>query len=340
MPRWVEGEKLPNNPRQKALYLVRHSVSYNVKYFLGVGADTVTWGNTAILSAAVLGVVNVIDSHLLSKRMPGLLAFLLPVGIIHLIYGSVLFALFPLPEGTSILPIVVAVASGILRTGAISIMLYSLKREEVSWVIPVVYTYPIFVAIMAMPLLGETLHYPEWLAIIIVVAGAVMVSARHSPSGATTWPGKPLLLLFGSSLLFALADIAGKYALNYISFWNMFSLSALCMSSIFLLVSIRPHIIRQLRNMKERNPAIGLLAFNETLAPIGIVLSFWALERGPVSLVSTIVGSRPMFVVIFALIMSRISPMFIEWRPGKGRLPLRLIATAMIVGGITIIHLM
>jgi len=299
-----------------------------------------TWINTAILAAAVLGAVNIIDSRLLSKLMPGLRAFLLPVGIIHLIYGSVLFTLFPLPEGTSILPIVVAVVSAVLRTGALSIMLYSLKRTEVSRVIPVVYTYPIFVAIIAVPLLGETLHYLEWLAIIIVVAGAVMVSAQQSPSGTTIWQGKPLLLLFSSGLLLALADIASKYALNYISSWNLFSVTACCVSGIFLLVSLRPHVIRQLSNMKEKNTAIGLLLLDEILAPIGILLTFWALERGPVSLVSTILSSRPIFVVIFALILSRISPMFLEWRPGKGRLPLRLIATAMIVGGIAIIHLM
>ena len=92
--------------------------------------------------------------------------------------------------------------------------------------------------------------------------------------------------------------------------------------------------------MKQRNSTLGLLAFNETIAPVGLVLMLWALERGPVSLVSTIVASRPVFVVIFAFIMSRISPMFLEWSPGKGMLALRLIATAMIVGGIAIIYLM
>jgi len=298
----------------------------------------VNWVNTAILSAAIMGVVNIIDSHLLSKRMPGLRAFLLPVAIVHLIYGYLLFTLFPLSEGTGIWPVLAAVVSGTLRTAAVIIMLDSLQREEVSQVIPVVYTYPIFVAIMAVPLLGEALNYLEWLAIVIVVAGAVMVSVKQSPSGSTGLRGK-LLLLFGSSLLFAVADIASKYALAFISFWNMFWLTAFCMSGIFLLVSVRPRVIRQLINMERRNSALGLLAFNETLAPAGIVLIFWVLERGPVSLVSTIVSSRPMFVLMFAFILSRLSPTFVEWDSGKGILALRLIATAMIVGGITIIHL-
>jgi len=299
----------------------------------------VDWVSVAVLSAAVLGLVNIVDSHLISRRMPSLRAFLLLIGIVHLIYGSVLFNLFPLPEGIGTWPLTVAIASGILRTGAITILLYSLKREEVSRVIPVVYTYPVFVAIMAALLLGETLYYLQWIAIIIVVSGAVMVSARKSPNGSATWLGKPLLLLFSSSLLFAMADIASKYALAYISFWNMFWFGAFCISGIFLLASIRPHIIRQLSNMKQRSSTIALVALNETLAPIGIVLLFWAMQRGPVSLVSTVVSSRPIFVFIYALIISRVSPMFLEYQPGKAMLALRLIAITMIFGGIAIIYL-
>jgi len=271
--------------------------------------------------------------------MPSLRAFLLPVSIIHLVYGSALFILFPRPEDVGTLPLLVAIASGTLRVIAITLMLYTMKSEEVSRVIPVVCSYPIFVAMMAVPLLGESLAYLQWLAIIIVVAGAVMVSIRQSPTGSTPWLGRSFSILFGSSLLMAMADIASKYALAYISPWNMYFITVCCLCGIFLLLSIRPHIFKQLSNMKRRNSAIALLAFNETLAVIGIVLGFWAMERGPVSLVSTIVGSRPIFVVIFALILSRISPMFLQWQPGRGTLALRLIAIAMIVSGIAIIHL-
>ena len=271
--------------------------------------------------------------------MPGLRAFLLPVGSIHLFYGLLIFYLFPLPVGIGISSLLVAVASGIFRTAGATIMLYNLKSEEVSRVVPVVYTYPIFVALIAVPVLGETLSYLQWLAIVIVVAGAITISAKKSPSGFIIWLGKPLLLLFGSSLFFALADVASKYALSYISFWNLFSISAFCLSGFFLLVSVRPHIFRELGNMKQKSSAIALLAFNELLAPVAIALSFWAMERGPVSLVSTIIGSRPIFVVMFALILSRLLPTFLEWQPGKGMLALRLVATALIVSGIAIIYL-
>jgi uncharacterized membrane protein len=85
---------------------------------------------------------------------------------------------------------------------------------------------------------------------------------------------------------------------------------------------------------------MGLLVLNETLAVTGIILIFWAMANGPVSLVSTITGSRPIFVLVFALILSRFrSGFLLEGQSGKGTLALRLIATAMIVGGIAIIYL-
>ena len=293
----------------------------------------------ALLSTITFGAVNILDSHLVSRRMPSLRAFLLPAGLIVLVYGLVLFYLFPLPEGISLLILLVAVASGIIRTGGIIIMLYILQREEVSRVVPVVYIYPIFVAIMAVPLLGESLYYLEWLAIIIVVAGAIMISVKRSPSGGAAWLGRSFLLLLGSSLLLAVADISSKYVLAYISFWNLLWLGAFCLAGVVLLISLRPRIFRELSGMKQRKLAIGLVVFNETLAMLGATMLLWAIQEGPVSLVSTITASRPVFVLIFALILSRVLPAFLEWQRGRGTLAVRLIATAMIVGGIAVIYL-
>ncbi|HEY87428.1 MAG TPA: EamA family transporter [Dehalococcoidia bacterium] len=299
----------------------------------------VDWVSIALISTAVFGVVNIIDSHLISRRMPSLQAFLLPASIFSLVYGLVIFYLFPLPDDIGIWPLMVTVASGIARTIALVILLYTLKKEEVSRVIPMTSTYPVFVAIIAVPLLGETLNYLQWIAIIIVVAGAAIVSTRRSPSGSTTWLGRVFFLLVGSSLLMAVANIATKYALTYMSFWNMYCITIFCMSGIFMLISLRPRILKELGNMKQRNSAITLLALNEILVVTGVVLLFWAMERGPVSLVSTIASSRPIFVVIYALILSRTSPAFLKWQSGKRILVLRLIAITMIVGGIAIIYL-
>ena len=297
------------------------------------------WTTTAILSAAILGMVNILDSHLISKRLPGFRVFIFLLGAVHLIYGLILLYLFPLPEGISLWHILAAVASGILRTIAATVMLYSLKRAEVSRVIPIAYTSPIFVAIIAIPTLGESLNYLQWLAIVIVVAGAIVISIDRNSADSKSWLNRSVLLLFVSSLLFAGGDIISKYALSYISFWNMFYITAFCMSGIWLLLSIRPSTFRQLRDMKERSFPIALLAFNEIMAVIGISLSFRAIQNGPVSLASTIIASRPIFVTIYSIILSRILPGFLMTSADRKVLILRLAATALIVAGISIIYL-
>ena len=299
----------------------------------------IDWVNIAILGAAVLGLVSIMDSHLISRRMPGLLAYLLPLSITILVAGLVLFYLFPLPKDIGTWPLVISVASAILRTASLVILFYTMKKEEVSRVMPLANTYPVFVAIMAVSLLGETLYYLEWIAIVVVVAGAVIISARQSPGGSTTWLGASFFLLVGSSLLRAMSEVASKYALAYISFWNMTCIYMLCMGAIFMLISMRPHILKQLVNMKQRNLALTLVVLNQILAVTGIALFFYAMERGPVSLVATIISSRPIFVFIYALILSRVSPTFLEWQSGKVMLALRVLAIIMIVGGIAIIYL-
>ncbi|MFH1002545.1 MAG: EamA family transporter [Chloroflexota bacterium] len=297
------------------------------------------WANAALLSAAIIGLVNILDSHLLSRRMPGLRAFLLPVSLVYVIYSTALFWLFPLPPGLAAPVLLAAVASALFRSAAVLLLLYTLIKQEVSRVIPVVHTYPVFVALMAVPLLGERLQPLQWLAIIIVVAGAVLISLRQNLGGALPGWGRPLLMLIGSSLLMALGDITSKYTLSYLSSWQLFWLSSYCIAGVFLAVSLRPRVLRQLGGVRPRRPVFSLLLGNELLALTGMMLSLWAIQRGPVSLVSPIIGSRPIFVVIFALILSRASPAFVAWQPGRGQLALRLAATAMIVAGIAIISL-
>jgi drug/metabolite transporter (DMT)-like permease len=297
------------------------------------------WTSTATLSAATYGVVSIVDSHLLSKRMPGLRAFLLPVGIIQLIFCLLVFYLFPLPEGSGALPILAAVAGGIFRTAGSLILFYNLKKEEVSRVIPITFTYPIFVAIIAIPFLGESLHYLQWLAIIIVVAGAVIISAERSHAGSPISLSKPFLLLFVASLFMALGDIFSKYALSYLKFWNIYSLSLLCLSLISLMVSIRPSTIKQLRDTTQLKSALVMLFFSEVLVMVGTALQFWAMARGPVSLVSTISSTRPFFVAIYSIILGFILPGFLIRRVSSRVMAVRFIAIAMIIGGISIIYL-
>ena len=299
----------------------------------------VDWANIALLSTAIIGLVNIIDSHLISRRMPSLPAFLLPASLVILVVSLVAASLFPLPSGLDGQTLLIAVLSGVLRTLSLGILLYTFRMEEVSRVIPVYSTFPVFVAIMAVPLLGEAVGLLQWLAIIVVVAGAVIVSANRSPGNSNRRLGRVFVLLLVSSLLMAGANIASKYVLDSISSWNMYWITGLSIAAGFMLVSLRPRVLRELASLRQRGAVLGLLAFNELLVVAGVVLLFVAMQNGPVSLVSAIFSSRPIFVLIFAFAISRTFPNFLKWETGKGVLAQRVVGTAMVVAGIVAIYL-
>jgi len=145
------------------------------------------WVTTAVLSAAILGMVHVIDSHLISKKMPSFKAYLLVIGFFVLFISVALALLFPLPSNVGVWPLSMAILSGISRAASVIIMLYLMKKEEVSLVIPVANTYPIIVALIAMPTLNETMNPLQWGAIIIVVFGVLLTSVRVLPGLVNLW---------------------------------------------------------------------------------------------------------------------------------------------------------
>lgn len=297
------------------------------------------WITAAIAAAAIMGVVAIVDSHLLSRRMPSLWAFILPVGVLHLGFGLIVLGFYSFPEGVGTTPYVVAFASGIIRSVGGLIMLNVMRSQEVSRVIPVVHTFPIFVAILAVPLLGETLGYLEWLSIFITVAGAVLISVQRGSGGRGARLHKSFALLLISSLFIGIANTGSKYALDHISFWNMYTVNAICFGVVFLLLSARPGILKEVREMKQRGLALALLTFNECVVVVGVVLSFWAMEQGPVSLVSTIMSTRPAFVFVIALALSQIFPAVLEERLSRGIIVTKIISIGLIIGGVSLLIL-
>ena len=89
--------------------------------------------------------------------------------------------------------------------------------------------------------------------------------------------------------------------------------------------------------MEEKGRVLTLLLFNELIALVGVVLSFWAIERGPVSLVSAIMSIRPGFVFIFSLALSLVLPGFLEERLSKGIIAIKVVSIGLITSGVILL---
>jgi drug/metabolite transporter (DMT)-like permease len=192
-----------------------------------------------------------------------------------------------------------------------------------------------------MPLLEEMLNVWEWLAILLTVAGAVLISFHRDLGERKTKLQKSFLLLLLTAFLFAISNIGFKYAMDAktISFWNVFTVNGICCAVVALLFSLRKSTLQELKNLPQRTQKIGWVFGSQSIAALGITLSFIAIDSGPVSLVSTIMNIRPAFVFIFSIIISRFYPGFINERFTRSTVFVKLIGIAMITGGVAIISL-
>ena len=178
-------------------------------------------------------------------------AFLLPMAIFMLISGLVVIIVQPWPSSVPLKAILAMSASIVLSISVALITFLNLQREEVSRVVPILSISPVFTSIIATLFLHERPGSFQWLAILIVAIGAAIISLEKRPHGTGGSLQKPFMLLFLDSLLIAVSNNLSKYALEYVSFWNMYGITVIIASVVFLAISLRPATIRQLKNMAE-----------------------------------------------------------------------------------------
>ncbi len=296
------------------------------------------WIIAILASAAVMSITNITDSHLLSKKMPSLAAYLLPIGMTHLVIGSIMLAVFSFPAD-AVLPVLAAIGTGLINGAAAILVLNTMRQGEVSRIIPVISSSPIFVALLSVPLLGEAVGLQDWLGILLTVAGAILVSIQRDGNGRKVKLQKSFILLVAASLMYAISNVSSKYALETISFWTMFSLNSICCAIVHLLYSARKTTFGELKNLKQPTRTLGMTVANQCIVCVGVLLSFFAVEKGPISLVSAVANIRPAFVFLIAVTLSRFFPGVVDERLTRGTVILKFSAIAIIIGGVTLLTL-
>ena len=297
------------------------------------------WFFFALFAVFFVSVGNIIDSHLVSKRIPSLPSFLIPMGFTQLIGGVVMFAFLPFQTFPGWTHLLVAIGAGLLNSCGFLITINTLRKNEVSRVIPVTSSAPIFVALLSVPLLGDRLGYWQWLAILMTVGGAVLISLHFDGGGRKAKLQKSFFLLLLVALMSAIASIGFKYALRTMSFWNMNSINVTCIATVVLTYSLRKVNLLELKNLQQRTQKILLVAGDQCIGITASILAFKALGIGPVALVSVVLNARPAFVFIFSLLLGLFFPRFINDRLNKRTFLMKFIAVGIMTGGMVIISL-
>ncbi len=296
------------------------------------------WTILGILGAATFAVVSVLDKRLISVSLPSLSSYYLWTGTGRFLWG----ALAPIVFGFGINDFgwhfAAAIVAGLIWGGALALMALGFRLEEASRVTAVSHSFPVISAFLGVIFLGEALGLLQWGAIVVVVLGAVMVSLRGNPAQGLPRLNRAFPVIVGSALCYALAFFLAKYAVEEVSVWTLFSIRQLGMAAVFLVLG--RNAWREVPVVVGRRSALGLMLVTEFfLAHIALIFTLWAIEGGPVSVVSTLAGTRPLFVFLYTILLSASWWRFVDEPLERNTIALKLFSIVMIVLGVTALRL-
>ena len=300
------------------------------------------WIAVGLTSAAVSGVLSIIDKQTLSKYLPSVRSFGLLLSVLMLFWGvGTLIAVPPSPDVSASL-FAITILSGVFLGAGLLIYFYVLRIEEVSRTSPVFHTYPAIVAVLGVSFLGETLSGLQWLAVLLTIAGAILISIRGSP-GNRSILGRSFGLLILASFLAAVGWVTSKYALENVPFWNVFALRSLGSALPFLLFFSRnaSESLRELLlSLKHPVGRIYIIGGEVFYASFAVWLALVAVSLGPVSIVSALIGTRPVFVFLYSSLLSTARWRVMDEPLSRDILVTKTIAIVMVMVGVGAISIL
>ncbi|MDA1189500.1 MAG: EamA family transporter, partial [Chloroflexi bacterium] len=266
-----------------------------------------SWIAFALAATFLIGVGSILEKLLISRYLPGSKTFLGWLAL-SMIPHCIIFAfVFPVPDGTPFIRIIAMVGTGACWGMSGNLMYRALQRSEASRVWPVLNVSPIYVAIMAVFLLGEILTGLQWGAIILAVFGTILISISFG-SGENSKRfqiDKPVLgMLIIASLLMAVGQVIAKYGLEEVPPLSGFWLMRIGMFASMSL-NFSPTVFRNMVTSLKSPKAMWLVGVAELLIfPAAILMLTFATDLGPVSLVSTLNATVPIWVFVLSTIFS------------------------------------
>ena len=299
-----------------------------------------SWIALTLVSASILGMIGVLDKAFLYHYARSLRTLPLLIAIGHVPIGIAFIAISPLEELT------VAAASWSLSAGVLGglsavVFFKVMVKREVTRTIPVVQTYPIFVAPLAVLFLDESLRTFHWFAILVTVAGAVMMSMRQDARGRGFVIDRSFYELLGASLLLAGMNLAAKQAVETLPVLLVHGLRSFGLAAVLMAFGARREPLDEVRRMiAERSPALGLFGLNEfVIVNTGMILNLWATSLGPVSLVSALTGSSSLFLLVYSTLLGLRFRGMLGEQVGRRAVIVKASATTLIVAGVMVISL-
>jgi len=293
------------------------------------------WILFSILAAFCWAVVNTVDKYVLTKWVRQPLIPVIMLGPIGLIAAIMVYSVYGF-SFLSYFNIFLGLIAGILYALMVVFYFKALKIEEVSRVVPLFYLSPLFILIFAAIFLGEVFTPLKYLGIFLLVIGAILISSKDFSKISFS---KVFWWMILSTIALAINQLLIKYLLNFADYWTIFAWERIgaAIGLIPIAYIYFPELVETVRKHGKR--VVAVISANETLNLLGILSITIAVSIGYVTLVNVLSSVQPLFVLLFAVILSIFYPSILREEIGKSVVFLKLIAiTLVLIGTLLIIQ--
>lgn len=292
-----------------------------------------SWILFSILAALTWAVVNTIDKYILTKWVEKPIVPVMILGVIGLIASIVVYFINGFSE-LSYINILMAFVAGVFYILMILFYFKAVKIEEISRVIPLFYLTPLFILILASIFLGEFFMPVKYLGIILLIIGAFLISTHKITKISL---GKAFWLMIISCLFLSGNYVITKYLLKFADFWTIFSWTRI---GIFIaLIPVYfisyPDLLSTVNEHGKK--VVVVISISQILNVIGVLFITIAASYGYITLVNALSSVQPLFVLLFAVLLSIFYPGIIKEEIGKTTLLLKSIAIILMFAGAILI---
>ena len=295
-----------------------------------------TWFAGALISTLLFAVVSILDKRLVGTLFPSYHLFIITFGLLQFVITAVFFVIvIPTAGFESGEGIAWALASGLMWAVGLSLFFYGLSIEEVSRAAPMQSITPVITAVIAVVLFDDVVSSTQWVGILVVVAGAVIINLRKVDGRYRIARGKAFAVLLLAAFALGLAFIVSDEATNRLNVGATQGFRALGMGVGVLVFTWRPRHTKPLLAALRNRRTVGLMLLSEgIMAPIAALAFVYALSVGSVSLVTTVAAIRPLAILALSLGLSTRWWNVLNEPMDKETIGLKVVATLLIVAGV------
>ena len=231
----------------------------------------------------------IIDKFILANKVKHTLAYTEVTGLVGLVIATIV-ALFLDWSTVTITDLRFPALAGVLMGLFVYAYLYVLSKEDASDVTGYNYLYPVIAVMLAFLVLGEVLPFIGYVGVVLTTSGVLLLTTRRIGD----LRREVILGICASILILGCWSFIGRLAVISISEWHTAAVcgavESLTLLGILTVPSVRASFTKELRNAR-------LALMSETFNFSGFVLFFFAVNRLPVGIATSLSAIMPLYVL-------------------------------------------